>query len=52
MTKVNGVAIGPQGQVWGPLTRRIADAYQRFVNHDFVGQYMKCYVEGAETRAF
>jgi branched-chain amino acid aminotransferase len=52
VTKVNGVAIGPQGQVWGPATRRIADAYQRFVNHDFVGQYMKCYVEGAETRAF
>ena len=52
VTKVNGVAIGPEGQVWGPVTRRIADAYQRFVNHDFVGQYMKRYVEGAETRAF
>ena len=51
VTKVNGVAIGPRGRS-GPLTRRIADAYQRFVNHDFVGQYMKCYVEGAETRAF
>jgi hypothetical protein len=34
------------------VTRRIADAYQRFVGHDFVGQYMKCYVEGAEARAF
>ena len=52
VTKVNGVVIGPERQVWGPVTRRIADAYQRFVNHDFVGQYMKCYVEGAETRAF
>ena len=52
VTKVNGVVIGPEGQVWGPLTRRIADAYQRFVNHDFVGQYLKRYVNGAETRAF
>ena len=34
------------------VTRRIADAYERFVNHDFIGQYMKQYVAGAETRAF
>src|SRR5947199_402931 len=52
VTSVNGVAIGPEGQVWGPVTRRIADAYQRFVDHDFVGQYMRRYVEGAEARAF
>ena len=52
VTKVNGVAIGPAGQVWGPVTRRIADAYQRFVGHDFVGQYLKRYVEGMEARAF
>ena len=43
---MNGVAIGPAGQVWGPVTRRIADAYQRFVDHDFVGQYLKRYIEG------
>jgi len=30
----------------------IADAYQRFVNHDFIGQYMKRYVDGMEARAF
>ncbi len=52
VTRVNGVAIGPEGQVWGPVTRRIADAYQRFVDHDFVGQYLKRYVDGMEARAF
>ncbi|MGI8526631.1 MAG: aminotransferase class IV, partial [Pseudolabrys sp.] len=52
ITKINGAAIGPDGQVWGPVTRRIADAYQRFVGHDFVGQYLKHYVDGAPARAF
>jgi len=52
VSKVNGVAIGPAGQVWGPVTRRIADAYQRFVGHDFVGQYLRRYVEGMDARAF
>ena len=37
VTKVNGIDIGPHGQVWGPVTKRLADAYQRFVDHDFVG---------------
>ena len=40
--------IGPEGQVWGPVTKRLADAYQRFVDHDFVGQYLKRYVDGME----
>ena len=52
VSKVNGVAIGPAGQVWGPVTRRIADGYQRYVGHDFVGQYMKRYTKGMEARAF
>ncbi|HZY23242.1 MAG TPA: aminotransferase class IV, partial [Beijerinckiaceae bacterium] len=52
VSKVNGVQVGPEGQVWGPVTRRLADAYQRFVGHDFVGQYLKRYVEGMEARAF
>ena len=52
VTKVNGVAIGPPGQVWGPVTKRLADAYQRLVDHDFVGQYLKRYVDGMESRAF
>ena len=52
VTKVNGVQIGPEGQVWGPVTQRLADAYRRFVDHDFVGQYLKRYVEGMEARAF
>src|ERR1044072_8709883 len=51
VTKVNGVAIGPAGQLWGPVTRRIADAYQRFVDHDFVGQFLNPYPEGMEARA-
>jgi hypothetical protein len=52
VTRVNGVEIGPKGQVWGPITKRLADAYRRLVDHDFVGQYLKRYVEGAESRAF
>jgi branched-chain amino acid aminotransferase len=52
VTKVNGVSVGPEGQVWGPVTKRLADAYQRFVGHDFVGQYLKRYVDGMEARAF
>lgn len=36
-TQVNGVKIGADGQVWGPVTKRLTDAYQRFVDHDFVG---------------
>jgi branched-chain amino acid aminotransferase len=52
VTKVNGVAIGPQGQVWGPVTKRLAEAYRKFVDHDFVGQYLKRYAEGMEARAF
>jgi branched-chain amino acid aminotransferase len=52
VTRVNGVAIGPNGQVWGPVTQRLADAYRRLVDCDFVGQYLKHYVEGMEARAF
>jgi branched-chain amino acid aminotransferase len=52
VVKVNGVAIGPEGQVWGPVTQALADAYRRFVGHDFVGQYLKRYVDGMEARAF
>jgi hypothetical protein len=52
VTRVNGVEIGPSGQVWGPVTQRLADAYRRLVDCDFVGQYLKHYVEGREARAF
>jgi branched-chain amino acid aminotransferase len=52
VVKVNGVAIGPEGQVWGPVTQALADAYRRFVGHDFVGQYLKRYVDGMAARAF
>ena len=50
--KVNGVEIGPAGQVWGPITQRLTDAYKRFVDYDFVDQYLKRYVDGMEARAF
>jgi branched-chain amino acid aminotransferase len=52
VTRVNGVEIGPSGQVWGPVTQRLADAYRRLVDCDFVGQYLRHYVEGMEARAF
>jgi hypothetical protein len=34
------------------MTQRLADAYKRLVDYDFVGQYLKRYVEGMEARAF
>jgi branched-chain amino acid aminotransferase len=52
ITRVNGVTIGSQGRVWGPVTQRLANAYRDYVGHDFVGQYLKRYVEGAQARAF
>jgi branched-chain amino acid aminotransferase len=52
ITRINGVAIGPQGRVWGPITQRLANAYRDYVGHDFVRQYLKRYVEGAPARAF
>ena len=52
VTKVNGMEIGPKGQIWGPVTQRLADAYRRFVDHDFVGQYLKRYASGMQARAF
>ncbi len=52
ITRLNGVTIGPEGRVWGPVTQQLADAYRDYVSHDFVGQYLKRYVEGAQARAF
>ena len=37
---VNGTPIGG-GQVPGRVTRQLTDAYRRFVDHDFVAQYLK-----------
>ena len=37
---VNGVEIGA-GQIPGPLTKQITDAYAAFVDFDFVAQYLK-----------
>ena len=52
ITRINGVTIGPEGRVWGPVTHRLANAYRDHVGHDFVGQYLKRYVDGAQARAF
>jgi branched-chain amino acid aminotransferase len=52
VVKINGVTIGLAGQVWGPATLAIADAYKRFVEHDFVAQYLDRYVEGMQARGF
>jgi branched-chain amino acid aminotransferase len=37
---INDVRIG-DGRVPGPVTRQLIDAYCRFVDHDFVAQYLK-----------
>ena len=52
ITRINGVTIGSESRVWGPVTQRLANAYRDYVGHDFVGQYLKRYVEGAQARAF
>ncbi|HVX99768.1 MAG TPA: aminotransferase class IV [Pseudorhodoplanes sp.] len=52
VVQVNGIRIGPQGQVFGPVTQRLTDAYKRFVDHDFVAQYTRRYVPGMQARAF
>jgi branched-chain amino acid aminotransferase len=49
VSKLNGVSIGSEAQVWGPVTSRLAKAYSRFVHFDFVGQYLKQY-ENPRTR--
>ena len=52
VTSINGMHIGPDDQVWGPMTKQLADAYSAYVEHDLVGQYLKHYEEGREARAF
>ena len=49
---INGETIGPKGQVWGPITKRIADAYIRYVGCDFVQQYLDRIDEKVAARAF
>jgi branched-chain amino acid aminotransferase len=52
VVRLNGQSIGPDGQVWGPVTTRLTDAYKRLVDHDFVAQYLRRYTPGMEARAF
>jgi branched-chain amino acid aminotransferase len=51
VVSLNGQRIGPAGQVWGPVTRRLADAYIRHVGHDFVRQYLDKRGDGPATPA-
>lgn len=39
IASVNGARVG--GAVPGPVTRQLTEAYSRFVDFDFVGQYLK-----------
>jgi branched-chain amino acid aminotransferase len=41
VVSVNGRPIGDEGQVYGPVTRRLIDAYRELVGCDFVGQYLR-----------
>ncbi|MEO1091642.1 MAG: aminotransferase class IV [Pseudomonadota bacterium] len=52
IVSINGVHLGEEGEVWGPITKRLADAYSDYVDHDYVAQYVNRYVEGANARAF
>jgi branched-chain amino acid aminotransferase len=40
VASVNGAPIGA-GRVPGPMTRRLSEAYARFIDFDFVAQYLK-----------
>ena len=42
----------PQGPGLGPRDQAARRRLPRFVDHDFVGQYLKRYVDGMEARAF
>jgi branched-chain amino acid aminotransferase len=41
VASVNGRPVGPGGQVYGPVTRRLVDAYRELVGCDFVAQYLR-----------
>jgi branched-chain amino acid aminotransferase len=51
-SRINGVEIGTRGQVWGPVTRRLADSYCRMVDFDWVAQYRRHLDEAGPTRPF
>lgn len=51
-TRINGIAIGRKGQVWGPVTQLLADAYCRLVDFDWIGQYRRRFNAAAPTRPF
>ena len=40
VNSINGIEVG-DGTIPGPITKQLTDAYIEFVDHDFVGQYLK-----------
>lgn len=52
VSRINGVEIRSEDQAWGPVTRKLAEAYSHFVGCDFVAQYLQHYQEGRQASAF
>ena len=38
--------------MWGRITKKLVDAYNRFVNFDFVAQYLKFFDEKVSSTPF
>ncbi len=51
ITRINGVTMA-RGPRLGTGHAAACRRYRDYVGHDFVGQYLKRYVEGAQARAF
>ena len=51
-SRINGVVVGSGGQVWGPVTKRLADAYCRLVDFDYVDQHRRQFDPGEASRPF
>ena len=51
-SRINGVQIGSDEEIWGPVTRQLADAYCRLVDFDFVEQYCRQHDPQAPSRPF
>jgi len=52
VVKVNGNSIGQAGQIWGPITKKLSQAYIDWVKFDFVKQYLDRIDDTVPTRAF
>jgi branched-chain amino acid aminotransferase len=41
VASINGRHVGPEGQIYGPITRKLINAYSTAVGCDFVSQYLR-----------